>query len=69
MQFELTGRGVTVVDVRDHTGLSYQAVCAYMQRVVREQRVEAVIEDASLAPRGLQRFYPVGLAPRQRKAA
>lgn len=62
---ELHGTGATIVDLRELSGLSYQAVCAYMVRMVREQRVEVTLEDPALGAKSQQRFYPNGEAPRR----
>lgn len=44
--------------------LSYQSVCSYMQRLVREQRVDVSLADPALGAKSEQRFYPRGLGPK-----
>lgn len=56
--------GVTIEELVSLSGMSYPSVCVYMVRLRRERRVEAQIEDSSLAPKGLQRFFPPGAAPK-----
>jgi hypothetical protein len=48
--------------------LAYESAKAYLRRLVREQRVEASLEDPSM-PRSQRRFYPLGWMESQRKAA
>ena len=65
---DLTGGHTTVADLVRLSSLSYASVCAYVQRLQREQRIEVVIVDAAMGGKALQHLYALGRAPR-RKAA
>lgn len=64
VQFELTGAGITPYELVPLSGLAYQSVCAYVQRLVRERRVDVELIDVALGGKSQQRLYPLGAAPK-----
>lgn len=60
--------GITMGKLCARSGISYQSCCAYMRRLVREQRVAALIEDPAMGAKAKQVFYPPDQGQR-RKAA
>lgn len=61
--------GSTVVQLADLSAMGHKAARAYLQRLRREKRVEALVEEPA-TPRGaLRHFYPFGELPQQKAAA
>ena len=60
--------GQTTGELARQADLGYQSAKAYLRRLVRENRIEASLEDPAM-PRSQRRFYPVGWMASQRRAA